>query len=162
MYKNCSMEEIEFYKIHNIAIETIGIDNDLRLEIIGKWYLKFLISDEKELTLTLPKYDLDFIAVAYNYLQNITLCYSLLFKVELSNFQNTCLFDIFSYKTNNTNHIHDYILNYECIKNNKILWGKGTITDNNTFLPVFKTAQLNSKKTFAKVYNSFRLFKVIR
>ncbi len=162
MYKYYSMEEIEFYKIHNISIEAIGIDNDLRLEIIGKWYLKFLISDEEELILTLPKYDFEFIAVTYSYLQNISLCYSLLFKVELSNFQDTSLFDIFSYKTTNANHFHDYILNYDCIKNNRIVWANGTMTDSNNFLPVFKTAQLNSKKTLDKVYNSFQLFKIIR
>ena len=162
MYKNCSMEEIEFYEIHNVAIESIGIENDLRLEIIGKWYVKFLISTEEELILTIPKYDFEFISVTYNYLQNLSLCYSLLFKLEIIDFKYTSLFDIFNYKTTNANHFHDYILNYDCAKNNRILWGKGTITDSNSFLPVFKTEQLNSKRTLDKVHNSFHLFKVIR
>ena len=157
------MDNIEFNQIHKVVLDTLNIGSDYRLTVIGSWYFKFLCSEEVELKLSLPSFDLEFSKIAYNYIRLFSLTYNLLSIKKLDNFENTCLFDIFKYrpKAEITN-IDNYLLNFKSSKNGIGLWGTGDIiTELNEFLPVFKKEQI-FHADLKVIYNSFNLFKSIR
>lgn len=157
------MDNVEFNQINKVVLDTLNIGSDCRLTVIGSWYFKFLNSEEVDLKLSLPSFDLEFSKIAYNYIRLFSLTYNLLSIKKLDNFENTCLFDIFKYMPKaEIKNIDNYLLNFKSSKNGIRLWGGGdTITELNEFLPVFKKEQIFSAD-LKIIYNSFNLFKSIR
>ena len=51
--------EVIFDIIHDVVLETLEIQDERPyiLEVIGKWYYDFLISNQEKLTLYLPSHD---------------------------------------------------------------------------------------------------------
>ena len=155
------MESIEFEKIHNVIIDFLDEEKNDKLEIIGSWYFRFLCSENHKLNLYLPFYNKDFSSLAFNYIRAFTFVYNLLNEERLTNYEGTCLFDIF--KPMQNNQISDLTLHYKEVKNDVILWGEEEIrTKLDAFLPVFKKdcfVNCNKSKT---IKNTFKLFKSIR
>ncbi len=161
------MAELEFPKIHNVVIdafeETLKVSSKSKLEIIGRWYFNFLISQEKNLSLILPEFDSDLPKVALNYLRLFTLTYNLFNKEKFEDFEGYCLLDVFKYKpTINEIKIEEYILNFTDQKDKTIVWNDETYTDHYSFLPVFKKCQLKSTHELNVIYCTFKLFQSIR
>ena len=157
------METIEFHSIHKVVLNTLNIEADYRLEVIGRWYFIFLNSEEVELKLSLPSFDLEFSKIAFNYIRLFSITYNLVHIKKLDNFENTCLFDIFKYNPKKeVGRINDFVLDYKTVKNQIAFWSCDTITELKHFLPVFSRGQISSEKELKEIYNSFKLFKEIR
>ena len=110
------METIEFHSIHKVVLNTLNIEADYRLEVIGRWYFIFLNSEEVELKLSLPSFDLEFSKIAFNYIRLFSITYNLVHIKKLDNFENTCLFDIFKYNPKKeVGRINDFVLDYNII-----------------------------------------------
>ena len=94
--------EVIFDKIHDVVLETLEIQDKRPyiLEVIGKWYYDFLISNQEKLTLYLPSYDEKLLNIIYDYVRLFSLTYRLLKKNPILDFEGTCLFNIFDYKIN--------------------------------------------------------------
>lgn len=154
------MEGLEFKKIHNVIIDFLKEGNNEELEVIGFWYSRFLKSDIEKLSLHLPYYDKAFTQLTFRYIRSFTIVFNLLKEVRLTEFENTCLFDIFNGSTNNN--IDQLTLDFHKQKENIVLWGEDTFTSLDTFLPVFQKERIihfNNPKT---IRNTFELFKSIR
>ena len=51
------MDNIEFKKIHSVIIDFLKLENNYeldKLEILGNWYFRFLISSEEKTQFTHP------------------------------------------------------------------------------------------------------------
>ncbi len=155
------MGELSFLSIHHLIIEVLGKGENKKLEIIGLWYFNFLKSDETEVSLKLPEFELGFSKLAYEYIRNFTLGFYLLNKDEISNFKNTCLFDFFNYEKNQNNPPKNYVLTYNEKIDEIIKWGPDTIVDKNRFLPVFKENQICTNDDCKNIYDSLQLLKVL-
>lgn len=161
------MEELEFSEIHDVVRDTFEKDSITseikKLEVIGKWYFRFLTSQEENLNLILPAFNLYFAKTALRYLKLFTLTFNLCNKEQLKGFEGTCLLDVFKYKpTINEINIEEYILMFSELKEGIIVWSNDTYTNNNSFLPVFKRNQLKSTQELTSIYYTFPLFKSIR
>ncbi len=161
------MAELEFSKIHNVVIdafeETIEVSEKSKLEIIGRWYFNFLISQEKNLSLILPEFNVVLSRVALNYVRLFTLTFNLCNKEKLKDFEDCCLLNVFKYKpTINEINILEYILNFIEQKGKTQVWNNETYTDHDSFLPVFKKCQLKSTHELNIIYYTFKLFQSIR
>tara|TARA_R110001592_G_scaffold90485_2_gene266011 strand:- start:19344 stop:21740 length:2397 start_codon:yes stop_codon:yes gene_type:complete len=155
------MEKLTFTSIHNLIIEVLEISDNKKLEIIGLWYFNFLKSDETEVSLKLPEFELGFSKLAYDYIRNFTLAFNLLNKEEILNFENTCLFDFFNYKKKQNNPPKNYVLPYNENVDEIIKWGSDTIVDKNRFLPVFNENQICTNDDCKNIYDSLQLLKAL-
>ena len=155
--------ELAIEKCHNVIIDALEIEQNDQLKIIGKWFIKFLYSNQKETSLVLPAYQEQMVVSAYNYLRLLTLLFRISQKDQVTNFENTCLFDIFQYKPNRLRrNLEDFLLEFKGANNHVLKWGENTVTDSNNFIPVFDKSQIGSNLTLDAIYNSFQLFKAIR
>lgn len=154
------MGKVEFEDIHNVIIDCLNKGNDNNLEVIGLWYYRFLNSDQEKLSLHLPFYSIEFTKLAYTYVRLFTVAFNLLKQNKLTDFDSTCLFDIFN-KSSQTK-IYDLTLNFSKQKDNFALWGEDTLTKLDTFLPVFNKDELIEFDKPKTIENTFQLFKSIR
>ena len=97
--------EVIFDKIHDVVLETLEIQDERPyiLEVIGKWYYDFLISNQEKLTLYLPCHDEKLLNIIYDYVRLFSLTCRLLKKNPVSNFEGTCLLNIFDYNAKKNN-----------------------------------------------------------
>ena len=154
------MEKIDFISIHNVVIKHLNSDINSELEIIGYWYFHFLNSNEEKLSLHIPYYSNKTIRLAFDYTRAFTIVFNLLKEKQITDFDNTCLFDIF--KKSSTTPILELTLDFNKQKDNLVLWGENTLTKLDGFLPVFKKDEIllfNKPKT---IKNTFNLYKSIR
>lgn len=154
------MEKIEFKKIHNVIIDYLKKKNGSEFETIGSWYFRFLESDEEKLSLHIPSYSVEFTKSSFTYVRLFTFIYNLLNQEELTQFDNTCLFDIFNKSSRPK--IDDLTLNFSKQKENLVLWKDDTLTKLDEFLPVFNTEELIEFNKSKTIKETFKLFKAIR
>ena len=154
------MDKIEFREIHNVVIDFLKGGSNSNLETIGLWYFRFLKSDKEKLALHLPYYSQEFSKTAFDYIRVFTLVFNLLKVKKLMEFEGTCLFDIFNESSNAKN--NELTLDFLTQKQNLALWGDDTITQLDTFLPVFNKEQIIQLNKPKIIKNTFELFKSIR
>jgi len=154
------MDKIEFEKLHNIVTLFLKEERNHELKILGSWYFRFLKSDKEKLSLHLPYYSKEFSKIAFNYIRVFTLMFNLLKKERLSKFEGTCLFDIFNYSANEK--VEKVTLDFEKQKGNRAYYGNDTLTNLDTFLPVFNRQEIIEFGNPKSIKNTFKLFKIIR
>ena len=157
------MDNIESKKIHSVLIDFLKLENNYeidKLEILGNWYFRFLISSEEKLNLHIPFYSVDFTLVAYRYVRCYTVLYNLLKQDKITQFEGTCLFDIFN-KSSRAD-INDLILDFLSQKDDLSHWGENTLTKSDNFLPVFDKKEIIEIGDSKTIRNTFQLFKSIR
>ena len=157
------MDNIEFKKIHGVIIDFLKLENNYeidKLEILGNWYFRFLISSVEKLNLHIPFYYVDFTLVAYRYIRCYTVLYNLLKQDKITQFEGTCLFDIFN-KSSRPD-INDLILDFLSQKDDLSQWGENTLTKSDNFLPVFDKKEIIEIGDSKTIRNTFELFKSIR
>jgi len=157
------MDNIESKKIHSVLIDFLKLENNYeldKLEILGNWYYRFLKSTEEKLNLHIPFYSVEFTLVAYRYVRCFTVLYNLLKQNKITPFEGTCLFDIFNKSVHaNTN---DLILDFLNQKDGLSLWSKNTLTNLDSFLPVFDKKEIIEIGDSKTIRNTFKLFKSVR
>ena len=157
------MENIELKNIHIVIIDFLKLENNYeidKLEILGNWYYRFLKSSEEKLNLHIPFYSVEFTLVAYRYVRCFTVLYNLLKQNKITPFEGTCLFDIFNKSVHaNTN---DLILDFLNQKDGLSLWSKNTLTNLDSFLPVFDKKEIIEIGDSKTIRNTFKLFKSVR
>ena len=154
------MEKVEFVKIHNTTLDFLNEKDNGKLRTIGFWYFNFLKSNSDKLRLHLPYYSKDFTITAFNYVRAFTIIFNLVKNQKLSDFEGTCLFDIFNYSKDKR--AEELTLEFQKQKDNLLLWQKDTITKLDTFLPVFKKEEIKDYYKASVIKNTFKLFKSIR
>tara|TARA_B100000767_G_scaffold274422_1_gene307363 strand:+ start:108 stop:2426 length:2319 start_codon:yes stop_codon:yes gene_type:complete len=157
------MDNIESKKIHSVLIDFLKLENNYeidKLEILGNWYFRFLISSEEKLNLHIPFYSVDFTLVAYRYVRSYTLLYNMLKQDKITQFEGTCLFDIFN-KSSRAD-INDLILDFLSQKDGLSHWDENTLTKSDNFLPVFDKNEIIEIGDSKTIRNTFELFKSIR
>lgn len=157
------MDNLEAKKIHNVTIDFLKLENNYeidKLEILGNWYFRFLLSSVEKLNLHIPFYSVDFTLIAYRYVRSYTVLYNLLKQDKITQFEGTCLFDIFN-KSSRAD-INDLILDFFSQKDDLSLWGENTLTKSNNFLPVFDKKEIIEIGDSKTIRNTFELFKSIR
>ena len=157
------MDNIESKKIHCVIIDFLKLENNYeidKLEILGNWYFRFLISSLEKLNLHIPSYSVDFTLVAYRYVRCYTVLYNLLKQDKITQFEGTCLFDIFN-KSSRAD-INDLILDFLSQKDDLSHWGENTLTKSDNFLPVFDKKEIIEIGDSKTIRNTFELFKSIR
>jgi hypothetical protein len=157
------MGNIESKKIHSVIVDFLKLENNYeidKLEILGNWYFRFLISSEEKLNLHIPFYSVAFTLLAYRYVRCYTVLYNLLKQEKITQFEGTCLFDIFNKSSRaNTN---DLSLDFHSQKDDVSLWSENTLTKSDNFLPVFDKKQIIEIGDPKTIRNTFELFKSIR
>ena len=157
------MDKIESEKIHSVIVDFLKLENNYEIDklgILGNWYFRFLISSEEKLNLHIPFYSVDFTLVAYRYVRCYTLLYNLLKQDKITQFEGTCLFDIFN-KSSRAD-INNLILDFLSQKDDLSHWGENTLTKSNNFLPVFDKKEIIEIGDSKTIRNTFELFKSIR
>ena len=157
------MDNIESKKIHSVLIDFLKLENNYeidKLEILGNWYFRFLISSEEKLNLHIPFYSVDFTLVAYRYIRCYTVLYNLLKQDKITQFRGACLFDVFN-KSSRAD-INDLILDFRSQKGDLSQWGENTLTKSDNFLPVFDTKEIIEIGDCKTIRTTFELFKNIR
>ena len=154
------MGKLEFENIHNVIIDCLDKGSDNNLEVIGLWYYRFLKSDQEKFALHLPFYSIEFTKLTYTYVRLFTVGFNLLKQNELTNFDSTCLFDVF--KKSSQTKVNDLTLDFCKKKDNFSLWGEDTLTKLDDFLPVFNKEKLIDFDKPKTIKNTFQLFKSIR
>ena len=155
--------EVIFNKIHDVILETLEVQDKRPyfLEVIGKWYYSFLKSRQEKLSLYLPSYDEKSLNIIYNYTRLFSLTYRLLDKNSVSNFEGTCLLNVFDYNPkkdsfNSGKSTIDFIKK----SGNFLMWSDNIAVETNRFLPIFRKEQIENSH-WRITYNSFKLFKSI-
>lgn len=155
--------EIDFCKIHKTVLEAWEFQNDREklLEVIGRWYCNFLLSQQDKLSLSIPDYHEDYLNIICNYLRLFSLTITLVNKPVVTDFENTCLFNIFEYnkRKKDFNFINPTI-GFVKKDADLLIWENGTVTKENRFLPLFKKNQIEYYQ-WNDIYNSFSLFKAM-
>lgn len=155
--------EITFDKIHETILLTLNLEekNSSFLIVIGKWYFNFLESAQEKLSLQIPKYEEESINLVYNYVRLFSLIYRLLHKLEITNFEDTCLFNVFDFnkKRNNFNGFES-TFDFERQEGELLIWSNNIVTSNNRFIPVFIKKQIENLN-WIDTYRTFRLFRII-
>ena len=154
------MENVKFTEIHTTALDFLNEKDNSNLKTIGLWYFNFLKSDVEKLRLQIPYYSKDFTITSFNYLRAFIIIFNLIKNHKLSDFEDTCLFDIFNYSE--TKHIEELTLDYKSQKDNLVLWQNDILTNLDAFLPVFKKEEIRSCNKARVIKNTFELFKSIR
>ena len=154
------MENVKFTEIHNTTLDFLNEKDNSNLKIIGFWYFNFLKSDVDKLRLQIPYYSKEFTITTFNYLRAFIIIFNLVKNHKLSDFEDTCLFDIFNYSE--TKHIEELTLDYKSQKDNLVLWQNDILTNLDAFLPVFKKEEIRSYNKARVIKNTFELFKSIR
>lgn len=155
--------EVIFDKIHDVVLETLEIQDKrpYTLEVTGKWYYDFLISNQEKLTLYLPSYDEKLLNIIYDYVRLFSLTYRLLKKNPILDFEGTCLFNIFDYKINTNNFSSGKsTIDFVNESANFLIWSDNIAVETNRFLPVFSKEQIENSH-WRITYNTFKLFKSI-
>lgn len=67
------MGKINFKSINDLTIDVIEFKNSSKLNVIGKWYYKFLKSQEEQLSLSIPSFNREFSFIAYNYVRHFSI-----------------------------------------------------------------------------------------
>ena len=153
-----------FYKIHETILEALEIQYERpdMLEVIGKWYYNFLISQEKKLSLFIPKHNEQSLNIIYNYLRLFSLTNRLLGKPVVANYGNTCLFNVFDYdKKSKKFSVKGSTIEFVKKERDLLVFAHNTVVGTDKFLPLFKKRQIENSQ-WDKIYNSFKLFKAIR
>lgn len=156
--------EVTFEKIHKVVLETLRspVRKAVIFDVIGKWYYRFLSSEENLLSLKLPYYEPKSINDIYQYLRIFLLTYKLVNKPRLTVFNDTCLFNVFGYQQNYSRLIKtDCSIGFIKEKGNLLVWEKDILVSKNVFLPVFTKVQCENNN-WAIINNTFNLFKAIR
>jgi len=156
--------EVTFEKIHEVVLEVLNIkeEHPVNLKVIGKWYYIFLQSPDEKVTLHIPKYEEESINIAYKYLRLFSLSYRLINRPELTNFNNTCLFNVFDFNKrmqqflNNTKSTMDFMKK----EHNSLYWSDNVVISKDRFIPVFIKEQIENSN-WVETYNTFKLFKTI-
>lgn len=154
------MDKIEFEKIHNVIIDFLQEGNNNELAVIGSWYFRFLVSNQEKLSLHLPYYSEELLTLSFNYIRAFTVVFNLLKGEKLTEYEGTCLFDIFN--ASSCEKMDELTLDFIKLNENHVLWGENTLTKLDAFLPVFSKEEiirLNKSKT---IKNTFQLFKCVR
>jgi hypothetical protein len=157
------MDKIESKKIHSVIIDFLKLENNYeidKLEILGNWCFRFLISSEEKLNLHIPFYSVDLTLLAYRYVRCFTLLYNLSKQDKITQFEGTCLFDIFN-KSKRPD-INDLILDFLSQKDDLNLWSDNILTKSDSFLPVFDKKEIIEIVDSKTIRNTFQLFKSIR
>ena len=141
-------------------LDFLQVDDVGNLEIIGSWYFRFLDSNLDKVCVQLPFYTKDIADNAFKYVRALTIVYYLIKEDGLSEFQGTCLFDVFNQTRNST--IRDLILSFVEKRNEVVRWGDITLTLLDKFLPVFNESELIGYNNPEKISNSFSLYRYIR
>ena len=155
--------EVIFNKINDMVLETLEIQDNRPyiLEVIGKWYYNFLISSQEKLTLYLPSYDEKLLNIIYDYVRLFSLTYRLLKKNPVSNFEGTCLLNIFDYNTKRNNFSSGKsTIDFVKKSGNFLIWSDNIVVETNRFLPIFRKEQIENSH-WRITYNTFKLFKSI-
>lgn len=155
--------EVTFNKIHDVVLETLEIqDKKLYiLEVIGKWYYNFLTSSQEQLSLYIPKYDEASLKIIYDYVRLFSLTNRLLKKSAVTNFDGTCLLNIFDYnKKRNNFYSGRSTIDFVKKDGNFLIWSDNIVVETNRFLPIFKKEQIENSH-WDDTYNTFKLFKAI-
>jgi len=160
--------DLTFEQINRLVFEAIqpSKSESRMFTIIGEWYYRFVNSDEKKLTLTVPFYSEGIHEAIVEYLYFFEITLKLTELETLKSFEGTFLFDIFKYSSsnNNTRKEEDFRLIFkESVNNNIHLFGDSTVTKEDHFLPVFTSdgIRLRAEEKTA-IYKLFGLFKAIR
>ena len=157
------MDKIKSKKIHSVIIDFLKLENNYeidKLEILGNWCFRFLISSEEKLNLHIPFYSVDLTLLAYRYVRCFTLLYNLSKQDKITQFEGTCLFDIFN-KSKRPD-INDLILDFLSQKDDLNLWSDNILTKSDRFLPVFDKKEIIEIVDSKTIRNTFQLFKSIR
>lgn len=154
---------VKFDDIHRTVLDAISHDERdcYKLKIIADWYYKFLISEQNEVRLILPFYERDFTKLLHVYIRYFSFIYNLVRSQELKSFNDTCLFDIFSYEQRKNNSPETYFLKFSGSSKDILIWDNNIITKTNCFLPVFSFDEV--KDIGVNVFaNTFSIYKAIR
>lgn len=154
------MEKVKFEAIHNVIIDCLNKKNDNNLGVIGLWYYRFLKSDQEDFSLYLPFYSEEFTKLAFTYVRSFTIVFNLIRDSKLTQFDDTCLFDIFNKSLRAK--IDSLTLDFIKQKDNLALWGGDTLVKSDEFLPVFNKEELIEFGKPKTIKNTFELFKKIR
>jgi len=156
--------EVTFEKIHEVVLEALNLpeEHSAFLKVVGKWYFYFLKLPDEKLTLHIPKYEEESINIVYNYVQLFSLTYRLIKRPALTEFENTCLFNVFDFNKrihhflNNTKSTIDFVK-----QDGEVLyWTDNVLISKNRFIPVFIKEQIENSH-WDDTYNTFKLFKII-
>lgn len=155
--------EVRFNQIHDIVLEALSFEEyQLNfLNVIGKWYFNFLSSNNKKLTLHIPKYKEEIINVIYDYTRLFSLTYRLINKQELTDFDSTCLFNVFDYnKKKNNFYDSDSTFDFVRQEGNFLIWSNNIVVSKKRFIPIFQKKQIENSN-WIDIYNTFKLFRII-
>lgn len=156
--------EVTFEKIHEVVLEALNLKEEYSdfLKVAGKWYYNFLKSPDEKVTLHVPKYEEGLINIGYNYVRLFSLTYRLVNRPELTDFENTCLFNVFDFNKrthhflNNTKSTIDFVKQ----KGEVLYWTDNVLISKDRFIPVFIKEQIENS-LWDDTYNTFKLFKII-
>lgn len=154
------MENLRFRQIHNIAIASLGKDKDSSLEVVGRWYLKFLSSEESRLTLHIPVFSLEYVTLASDYLRVVTFLYQIFNNSETTSLEGKCLIDVFN-KTSGQKG-QKVSLDFIRMKSNLALWENSTLTKLDSFLPVFNKEDVVGLKINESTLWTFSVFRKLQ
>ncbi|HEU4791136.1 MAG TPA: hypothetical protein VFS71_15725, partial [Flavobacterium sp.] len=155
--------EVIFNKIHDVVLEALEIQDKRPyiLEVIGKWYYNFLTSNQEQLSLYIPCYDEESLKIIYDYVRLFSLTNRLLKKNAVTNFDGTCLLNIFDYnKKRNNFYSGRSTIEFVKKEGNSLVWSDNIVVGTNRFLPIFKKEQIENSH-WGDTYNTFKLFKAI-
>jgi hypothetical protein len=156
--------EITFEKIHEIVVETLNLkeEHSSFLKIVGKWYYNFLQSPAEKVTLHIPEYEEESINIAYNYVRLFSLTYRLIIRLPLTDFENTCLFNVFDYNKKRAHFLNNAKSTIDFVKQegNVLYWSDNVLISKDRFIPVFIKEQIENSH-WDDTFNTFKLFKII-
>lgn len=156
--------EVIFNKIHDVVLEALNQQekHSAFLKVVGKWYYNFLQSPDEKVTLHIPNYEEESINISYNYILLFSLTYRLINRPQLTAFENTCLFNVFSYDKRHNNFLNNEKSTIDFVKQDSdvLYWSDNVSISKGRFIPVFIKEQVENSN-WSDIYNTFKLFKVI-
>jgi hypothetical protein len=156
--------EVTCNKIHEVVLEVLNLqgEHSAFLKVVGKWYYNFLQSPDEKFTLHIPKYEEELIKMAYTYIRLFSLSYRLINRPELTDFENTCLFNVFEYNKRRTHFLNNAKPTIDFVKQEGELlyWSDNVLISKDRFIPVFIKEQIEDYY-WDDIYNTFKLFKII-
>ena len=117
----------EFNKIdsivHDVLSWEIESNEKYELQVLGRYYYLFILSNNKFLSIKVPRYDFDFLNIITEYLYYLDLTLKLFIEDRVQEYNGTVVFDIFGFCRIHSEDFNRLIFPFSEVNEKEIIYG---------------------------------------
>ena len=159
----------EFNKIDSIVHDALSwkIESTKKyeLQVLGKYYYLLILSNNKSLSIKVPRYDFNFLNLITEYIYYLDLTIKLFIEERIQEYNGTVIFDIFRFCRMHSKDFNRLIFPFTEVNENEIIYGTNSefVISREKFIPIFDPDDTVILRSLQRelIIGLFRLFHVI-